>query len=545
MKKVRQYLLILLMGSSWMHAQPSDLQWLLLALENSEPDTHRVNLLVHISKELMNSQVKEAMSYAEDGLKLSEKLTYEDGIGKTQILIGEAHLIQNHPRRGIRNLENALPWVEQSQDTVLLMYVYQQLALGHGMREDEVEAALYTEKHENLQQHLLNTETQARIQVLEQQFEAEKDAASLARLQALKAETVRDSALNLISQQEAILLKQNLELEELEHAATQLAHERTKAQLALEREQKLMNLITMVLILLLSLILGGFFFFKSRQAKKEAIRERMEAERLRQLTAGIAHEIKNPLNFVNNFAQGSQELAEELIEELDRYSEKIEIDDLENIQDILQDIKQNVADILKNGQRVDSIVNNMTSHAKQTQRKFVLSNIHKIIEEQIARACEHHFMHDQTFKPSIEKFWGGGIPPISLIPLDIERVILNLLNNACDAMKQREHLEGKSYKPKVSLNTELGNNEVIIRITDNGTGISPEQIDRIFHPFFTTKPTGKGNAGLGLSLSKEIIEKGHSGKLEVHSELGQFTEFAIHLPIDPMNQENELVVEVN
>lgn len=251
---------------------------------------------------------------------------------------------------------------------------------------------------------------------------------------------------------------------------------------------------------------------------------------LGQLTAGIAHEIKNPLNFVNNFAEGSVELTSELLEEIEQYKNIIEKDSYQNISELLSDIRQNVIDILENGKRADRIVHSMMDHARGTKTEREGVNINELVDENINLAYHGYRAREASFNVDIQKEFDDSQPMVEVIPQDMGRVLLNILNNACYAVHRKAQEEGEGYSPILNISTKSVNNEVEIHIRDNGSGIPVDIRKKIFEPFFTTKPTGEGNTGLGLSISYDIVVQGHMGKIQVESEPGEFTEFVIILP---------------
>jgi len=258
------------------------------------------------------------------------------------------------------------------------------------------------------------------------------------------------------------------------------------------------------------------------------VQEKMAS--LGQLTAGIAHEIKNPLNFVNNFAEGSVELTEELIEELNKQKENLNSEDFAELDNLVNDLKQNSIDICDNGKRADSIVRSMMDHARGSKGELRSVNINKLLEENVNLAYHGYRAIDSSFNVNIKKSFDDSISPIEIVQTDIGRALLNILNNACYAVVKKQKEKSKDYSPELTISTKSGNGEVEIRIRDNGSGIPQKVREKIFNPFFTTKPTGEGNTGLGLSISYDIIVQQYRGKLEVESEPGEFTEFIITLP---------------
>lgn len=238
------------------------------------------------------------------------------------------------------------------------------------------------------------------------------------------------------------------------------------------------------------------------------------------LTAGIAHEIKNPLNFVNNFSELSTELVDEFIQTTDETER----------QEIGADLKLNLQKINEHGKRADSIVKNMLQHSRSGSGEKQLTDINQICEEYFNLAFHGKRATDANFNCEMVKQLDINLPKINCVIQDISRVILNLINNAFDAVRERE-LESKTaqYKPSVKLTTLQINNTISISISDNGKGIPPHIKEKIFEPFFTTKPAGQGT-GLGLSLSYDIV-KAHGGEMKLETKEGEGSEFVIQLPL--------------
>ena len=241
---------------------------------------------------------------------------------------------------------------------------------------------------------------------------------------------------------------------------------------------------------------------------------------LGQLTAGIAHEIQNPLNFVNNFSELSAEL-------LDEISDSLSNKEKENI---INDIKQNLNKIAFHGKRADSIVKGMLQLSRTAPVAKQATDINKLVEEFFILAYHGMRAKDPGFNCTMEKHLSSNLPEVKIIPQDVSRVILNIFNNSFYAVDERSKSEDKNYRPKVSISTKQLNGNITVTIRDNGKGIAEDVRNKIFDPFFTTKPTGKGT-GLGLSISKDIIEKGHNGKIQLDTISGEYTEFIITLPI--------------
>ncbi|MBO0948342.1 hypothetical protein J2I46_07125 [Fibrella sp. HMF5405] len=248
---------------------------------------------------------------------------------------------------------------------------------------------------------------------------------------------------------------------------------------------------------------------------------------LGELTAGIAHEIQNPLNFVNNFSEVSVDLVAELLEERQRPADERDAG-LED--ELLSDLSQNLTKISHHGQRASGIVRNMLQHSRTSTGQREPTDLNALADEYLRLSYHGLRAKDKSFNASFRTELDETLPPVKVVSQDIGRVLLNLFNNAFYAVQQRYQQGEANYQPTVTVQTQVVGRKVEIRVRDNGTGIPDEVRSKIFQPFFTTKPTGSGT-GLGLSLSYDIITKGHGGTLDVDSEAGQFTEFRITLPM--------------
>jgi signal transduction histidine kinase len=249
---------------------------------------------------------------------------------------------------------------------------------------------------------------------------------------------------------------------------------------------------------------------------------------LGQLTAGIAHEIKNPLNFVNNFSGVSAELVDELQEALADVSlnEKRRIE----ITELMDTLRGNLDKVVQHGKRADAIVKNMLLHSREGSGEHRLVDINALIEEGLNLAYHGARAEKQGFNITLEKSLDPAVGEADVFPQDITRVLLNLISNGFYAATRRKaQVDNYGYEPTLAVATRNLGDSVEIRVRDNGTGIPPEVKERIFNPFFTTKPAGEGT-GLGLSISHDVIVKQHGGSIEVDTQPGEFTEFKIILP---------------
>ena len=317
-------------------------------------------------------------------------------------------------------------------------------------------------------------------------------------------------------------------------------------QSEVERQKLTRNfsLLGMGVILILAVILFIRFVEKKKLNKKLHLTlsnlkstqtQLIHAEKmasLGELTAGVAHEIQNPLNFVNNFSEVSVDLIKDMEEEIDR-------DNIEEIKTLSQDLKRNMEKITDHGRRASSIVNGMLEHSRKGSGQKEEVDINKMTDEYLRLAYHGLRAKDKSFNAGFKTKLDEKLSKINVIPQDIGRVLLNLINNAFYAVNEKKKQLKKAgisgYQPLVVVSTKEYNGYAEIRIKDNGNGIPGEVLDKIFQPFFTTKPSGHGT-GLGLSLSFDIVTKGHGGNMNVETKEGEYSEFIVELPI--INNEN-------
>ncbi|PLX28973.1 MAG: hypothetical protein C0600_09110 [Ignavibacteria bacterium] len=360
-----------------------------------------------------------------------------------------------------------------------------------------------------------------------------------------------------LARHEADIARQRAVTEQREHEVRLLTKDKQLQVSLLDRETFRRNAILGGLIALL--VVTGLIVYRLRARKKANARLANTLAELRrtqdqlvhsekmatmgELTAGIAHEIKNPLNFVTNFSTISGEMVEELEAQLrsgtvsrgDEVASTRDSRDHPEVLTILDDLKANMAKIQEHGRRADGIVASMLLHARSQKGVRQESDLNVLLEEALQLAW--HGMRAQVpdFTTDVVKRLSTDIPRISAIPQEISRVFLNVLSNAFQAVRKRS-LSDPEHVPEVRLTTTKYSGGIDVRIWDNGSGIPEEIRGKIFQPFFTTKPTGEGT-GLGLSLSYDIITKGHQGEITIDSEAGRYTECRILLPIgDPQHE---------
>jgi signal transduction histidine kinase len=243
---------------------------------------------------------------------------------------------------------------------------------------------------------------------------------------------------------------------------------------------------------------------------------------LGELTAGIAHEIQNPLNFVNNFSELNAELIDELKEEIVKGN-------FEEVDAIANDIKQNEQKINHHGKRADSIVKGMLQHSRNSTGLKEVTDINTLADEFLRLSYHGLRAKDKSFNASMNTEFDPSIGKFNMVAQDIGRVVLNLITNAFHAVREKKAQQPEGYSPTVTVITEKRADKVVLIVRDNGNGVPAKILDKIFQPFFTTKPTGQGT-GLGLSMSYDIITKGHDGDLQLKTVEGEGSDFIITLP---------------
>lgn len=272
------------------------------------------------------------------------------------------------------------------------------------------------------------------------------------------------------------------------------------------------------------------------QDLKQAQTNLVQAEKLAllgQLVAGIAHEIKNPLNFINNFSDLSVELLEELKDALSEPLANLGDEQRGDVEEIMATLTANLGKIEQHGDRADSIVKSMLSHAREGPGERREADVNALVEESLNLAYHGARAHDQNFNIALERDFDPDAGSLKVIPQDLTRALLNLCSNGFHATQERKRQKhDPAYQPTLKVSTLRTDGAVEIRVRDNGTGIPQSILDKVFTPFFTTKPTGEGT-GLGLSLSYDIIVHQHDGAFHVDTREGEYTEFTISLPCQP------------
>ena len=263
---------------------------------------------------------------------------------------------------------------------------------------------------------------------------------------------------------------------------------------------------------------------------KEQLEKQEKLASLGLLSAGIAHEIQNPLNFVINFSKMSGKLLSDLTEIVKDNEDRLSDDDREEVEDIIADLQENMGKIVEHGERAISIIQGILLISRGKDNVFVPSDIKKIVKEYVWLSYHAMRAKDKGFNVSIHEQYQDDMPLVEVIPQDLSRAILNLMNNACYAVWKKAQTAGDGYKPEISASVALQDGSVRITIADNGEGMSDEVKQRLYEDFFTTKPIGQGT-GLGMKITQDIIENKHGGKITFDSTEGVGTTFLLTIPV--------------
>lgn len=483
----------------------------------------------------------QAKAYADTACAIAQDLKRLLLINENELTLSQIEEALGHPQaalasyqRHIAAKEEAIKQADQSKITAMaLRYDF-----------DKKETALrYEQQLTNArlqQQTLLNSQQAQELSLKTQAAQLASKERDVQRLQYVQEKAQKQER------------ERQLALAEKEKALGESALALSKAEVERQNQQRNFLLIGLTLLaLLLGLLVRGYRQLK--QQKQEVHRQHDKAEQaladlratqaqlvqrekmasLGELTAGIAHEIQNPLNFVNNFSEVSLELVNELADERRR----LPADRDEQLEgELLGDLSQNLSKIAHHGKRAGAIVGGMLAHSRTGTGQKQPTSLNTLAEEYLRLAYQNQQRRKEGKEPTAQLVdiqlstrFDESVGQVTLVPQEIGRVLLNLYNNAFYAVEQRSKGNETGFVPQVRVRTERLNGSVRVRVEDNGTGMAESVQAKIFQPFFTTKPTGEGT-GLGLSLSYDIITKGHGGTLQVTSALGQGAEFVITLP---------------
>lgn len=263
---------------------------------------------------------------------------------------------------------------------------------------------------------------------------------------------------------------------------------------------------------------------------KQQLQKQEKLASLGMLSAGIAHEIQNPLNFVINFSKMSDRLLGDLIAIVEDNANLLPEADREDLTDIVDSLKENMEQIKENGERAVSIIQSILLISRGKENERMPADVCHIVKEYVRLSYHAMRANHQGFNVTLHEQYQEGMPPVTVIPQDLSRAVLNVMNNACYAVWQKSQTAADGYTPEISISVAMEGDHLIISIADNGEGMTDEVKQRLFENFFTTKPVGQGT-GLGMSITRDIIENKHGGKVTFTSTLGEGTTFTFTIPI--------------
>lgn len=270
---------------------------------------------------------------------------------------------------------------------------------------------------------------------------------------------------------------------------------------------------------------------KELEKLQEQVKTQEKMASLGVLSAGVIHEIQNPLNFVINFSKMSNTLLSDLEEIIDDNKEKLAKEDSEEVGDIIADLKENLSKIAEHGDRAISIIRNILLYSRGKEDEYIPTDICKLVKEYVWLSYHSMRANYKGFNITINEDYEQNIPMQSVVPQDLSRAVLNIMNNACYAVWHKtQELNDESFHPTISVKVSTADGELTIKIDDNGEGMTEEVKKKLFDTFFTTKPAGQGT-GLGMSITRQIIEDKHHGRIEFDSRQGEFTTFSLIIPI--------------
>jgi signal transduction histidine kinase/Tfp pilus assembly protein PilF len=481
--------------------------------------------------------ITEAIAYYENGLPYGNIAAFKITVVDAHLLLGDYYLMLPNSDKAMQQFKRALQLSREIGDPT----GESRAAMGL--------AKIYLKKNERgiVLPLLKQTEKTAPGSILRFRKDIYKDIADAyyglgdfenAYINSMKYSVAKDSALTAENLDKITRLTNKLEFEN-KLALQKESNEKLMAinQAQINRARLTRNIFLSGMLLAVVLVVIIFIRFVEKKKLNKKLNETLsnllatqaqlvQAEKmasLGELTAGIAHEIKNPLNFVNNFSEVSRELLHEMKNELYNKNEA-------EVIKLIDKIEQNLNKINQHGKRADSIIKGMLLHSRGSSGEKTPTDINDLLDQNVNLAYHGLRAQNKEFNIAIEKDYDDTLEKVKVFPQDISRVFLNLINNACyAAYDKKKKVSDNSFSPLLRVVTKNLNEEVEIRIVDNGNGISKDILDKIFQPFFTTKPTGEGT-GLGLSLSYDVVTKVHGGEINFNTKEGSYTEFIITLP---------------
>jgi signal transduction histidine kinase len=466
----------------------------------------------------------------------------ESRLGAVYGITGASYLAKHNESLGLANQYKAILFDKKYNTQNFLAATYRALAQFYLQKENKDSSLYYSRQAANIHITLYSMDLGDDFENLAKSYELNHQRDSAYKYKTIALATYNSLSKNRIK---GLTGFQQLSFDQ-QQQLQQLKEEKIAAQNRTRRYSMLGGLGIAMLI--------SFFLYRNsqqqkkanlllQQQKNETEEQKLKAESalqqlketqlqliqsekmasLGELTAGIAHEIQNPLNFVNNFSEVSTELVNEMEDALHQ-------DDKEEAVAIASDIKDNLRKIHHHGKRADAIVKGMLEHSRTSKGEKQPTDINALADEYLRLSYHGLRAKDKDFNATIETQFDKSIGKVNVVPQDIGRVLLHLFNNAFYAVSARQKLEGESFKPIVKIQTKKVDSKIEVIVKDNGNGIPENVINKIFQPFFTTKPTGEGT-GLGLSLSYDII-KAHGGEIKVQSKKGEGSTFSTVLPLN-------------
>ncbi|HEX3386104.1 MAG TPA: ATP-binding protein [Mucilaginibacter sp.] len=507
----------------------------------SEPRIYRMDCFVSLNlgeNYLSLNQIDSAAHYLDQAYELAEAAGHKDlayeVLGNIQLDLGKVAALRGIKNEALGHFREAVIDCGTSDDIVNLSDAYLSTAQLYHQYKKQDSAEYFAQKaievagKGKFEQSVLNAGT-----MLFRYYDEDHNLP-----EAYKYYKITTEAKDSLYSQDKVKQLLTLDFDEKQHKADiAAAHEQYRANV---------RMYSLIAVLAVFLLLAVIFWRNSNQRKKanqllqqqkEEIQSTLGELRttqnqlvqsakmasLGELTAGIAHEIQNPLNFVNNFSEVNEEMFDDL-------KAALKSGDTEEAISIANDLQENEKKIRHHGRRADFIVKGMLEHSRNSTGERQVTNINVLADEFLKLSYHGLRAKDKNFNTELVTHFDEKLPKINVVQQDIGRVLINLFGNAFYAVNQKTKTAGPDYKPTVEVSTAQENGSILISVKDNGTGI-PENIrEKIMQPFFTTKPTGEGT-GLGLSLSYDIVVKGHGGRIDVDTRENEFTEFIIRLNV--------------
>jgi signal transduction histidine kinase len=493
-------------------------------------DTFQASIVLGIIGSLYEktNRLDSALYYAERAFELHKGWS---GIFK---ILGDIHVKMGHPDVALNYYRTGVAVATERSEYVGLADMYNDMSKVFESTGKTDSSIHYANK--SINQEGIHTYPEGVLRAsaqLAHLYESKGMADSTIKYQKLTI-TLKDSLFSRQKTREAQNFTFNEKLHQQEFAAQQ------------QQEKNKMRMYALLAVIIVFSLIAFFLWRNNRhkqkvnallQAQKQEIQivltelkstqaqlvQREKMASLGELTAGIAHEIQNPLNFVNNFSEVNKELIAEMKEEIEKGN-------YDEVKTLAKDVEDNEEKINYHGKRADAIVKGMLQHSRRSGAVKEPTDINKLADEYLRLAYHGLRAKDNFFDAALNTDFDDSIENVNIIPQDIGRVILNLITNAFYAVTEKKKQIGNGYEPAVSVSTKKAGDNILISVKDNGNGIPQKVLDKIFQPFFTTKPTGQGT-GLGLSLSYDIV-KAHGGELKVETREGEGTVFVIWLPVN-------------